>query len=226
MATCEATKLRLSFEMTFVFSETLPEVEFDALTVATTRLSHGVDSYAYRFTEKPVPALDTEKLIEHGVPRGPIWGQLHKGEDIEWQGATLKSEAYLKREQPPIKIVVAGDNDRPELLAGACKGAQVLVHEATYTAAMADKAAEVRHSYARQVAEFAEAAGLPHLVLTHFSPRYQSRAQTSSSIEEIRAEAERVYSGTLVLARDFLELGLDKVGNLSEVVPADTFNAT
>ncbi|UYF99191.1 ribonuclease Z [Halomonas sp. GD1P12] len=217
MATCEATQLRLSFEMTFIFTETLPEVEFDALTVATTRLSHGVDSFAYRFTEKPLPALDTEKLITRGVPRGPLWGQLSKGEEVEWQGETLKGEDFLRLDQLPCKIVVAGDNDRPELLASACEGAQVLVHEATYTGAMAEKAAVVRHSYAGQVAGFAEAAGLPYLVLTHFSPRYQSRAEPSSSIEEIREEAERVYSGTLYLARDFLEFTLDKSGHFREV---------
>ncbi|QNI02056.1 hypothetical protein HXW73_03400 [Halomonas sp. SH5A2] len=59
---------------------------------------------------------------------------------------------------------------------------------------------------------------LPHLVLTHFSPRYQPNPHASPSIEDTRKEAQSVYSGSLYLARDFLELTLSKSGHFSEVV--------
>ncbi|MCB8888971.1 MBL fold metallo-hydrolase [Vreelandella malpeensis] len=226
LATFEATQVTLSFSLAFQFVEALPCIDFETLEVSTTRLSHGVDSYAYSFTEKPTPALDTEKLIAQGVPRGPLWGQLYNGENVEWNGEILESRAYLRMTQPPGKIVVAGDNDCPALLASACEGAQVLVHEATYTAAMADKAAEVRHSYAGQVAAFAESVALPHLVLTHFSPRYQSRGEAASSIEAIRQEAQEAYTGTLYLARDFAEFSLDKAGRLTELSAAGAPSAT
>ncbi|BBI48598.1 hypothetical protein HORIV_10190 [Vreelandella olivaria] len=49
----------------------------------------------------------------------------------------------------------------------------MLVHEATYTEEMSQKAGDVGHSYAKLVAAFAELVQLPNLVLTHFSPRYQ-----------------------------------------------------
>ncbi|MFJ5539171.1 hypothetical protein [Vreelandella titanicae] len=54
-------------------------------------------------------------------------------------------------------------------------------------------------------------------MLTHFSPRYQLNPNASPSIEDIRKEAQRVYSGSLYLARDFGEYTLDKAGHFTEV---------
>ena len=51
---------------------------------------------------------------------------------------------------------------------------QGLVHEATYTEEMAQKAGDVGHSYAKLVATFAESVQLPNLVLMQFSPATSS----------------------------------------------------
>ena len=103
-------------------------------------------------------------------------------------------------------------------LACCLKRALVLVHEATYTEEMTQKAGDVGHSYAKLVAAFAETVQLPNLVLTHFSPRFQLNPHASPSIEDIRKEAQRVYSGSLYLARGFGEYTLDKAGHFAEVV--------
>ncbi|WP_235041387.1 ribonuclease Z [Vreelandella profundi] len=217
-ATCEVTQLCLPFAVEFIASAELPSVEFENMAVATFELSHRVPSYAYGFTEKNVDAaLDIEKLAQKGVPRGPLWGQLKQGSDIEFEGERLKSHDYLIFKNKPRKVVIAGDNDQPDLLVNACEDAQVLVHEATYTEEMAQKAGDVGHSYAKLVAAFAETVQLPNLVLTHFSPRYQPSPHASPSIEDIRKEAQSVYSGSLYLARDFGEYTLDKSGQFSEV---------
>ncbi|SNY97169.1 ribonuclease Z [Halomonas sp. hl-4] len=217
-ATCEATQLSLPFALEFVCSDDLPSVEFERIAVTTYVLSHRAPSYAYGFTERKVDAaLDVDKLAQKGIPRGPLWGQLKQGVDIEFSGERLKSRDFLIFKHKPRKVVIAGDNDQPDLLTEACAGAQVLVHEATYTEAMAEKAGDFGHSYAKQVATFAESVPLPNLVLTHFSPRYQPNPHASPSIEDIRKEAQSVYSGTLYLARDFLELTLSKLGDVTEV---------
>jgi ribonuclease Z len=217
-ANCEATQLCLPFALKFIDSEALPSVEFESIAVTTFRLSHRAPSYAYGFTETKVDAaLDVDKLAQKGIPRGPLWGQLKQGMDVEFEGKQLRSQDYLLFKHAPRKVVIAGDNDQPELLAEACAGAQVLVHEATYTEEMAEKAGEVGHSYGKQVAAFAQAIKLPNLVLTHFSPRYPIISHTTPSIEDIRKEAQSVYSGALYLARDFSEYSLDKAGQLTEL---------
>ncbi|MBT2771285.1 ribonuclease Z [Halomonas sp. ISL-60] len=217
-ATCEAMQLDLPFALEFIASDDLPSVEFENMAVATFRLSHRVASYAYGFTERKVDAdLNIEKLTQKGIPRGPLWGQLKQGFDVEFAGERFKSRDYLIFKNKPRKVVIAGDNDQPDLLMAACDGAQVLVHEATYTEEMAQKAGDVGHSYGKLVAVFAESVQLPNLVLTHFSPRYQLNPHASPSIEDIRKEAENAYSGSLYLARDFSEYTLDKAGRFSEL---------
>ncbi|MDX5978640.1 ribonuclease Z [Vreelandella alkaliphila] len=218
-ATCEVTQLCLPFALEFIASDDLPSVEFENIAVETFSLSHRVASYAYTFTERKIDAaLDMEKLAQKGIPRGPLWGQLKQGVDIEFAGEPLRSQDYLIFKNTPRKVVIAGDNDQPDLLSEACAEAQVLVHEATYTEEMAEKAGDVGHSYAKLVAAFAESIKLPSLVLTHFSPRYQFSSHASPSIEDIRKEAEGAYSGSLFLARDFGEYTLEKTGYFSEVV--------
>ena len=218
-ATCEVTQLCLPFALEFIASDNLPSVEFENITVGTFSLSHRVASYAYVFTERKVDAaLDVAKLAQKGIPRGPLWGQLKQGFDIEFAGEPLRSHDYLIFKNTPRKVVIAGDNDQPDLLSEACAEAQVLVHEATYTEEMAERVGDVGHSYAKLVAAFAESIKLPNLVLTHFSPRYQFSPNASPSIEDIRKEAEGTYSGSLFLARDFSEYTLEKTGHFSEVV--------
>jgi ribonuclease Z len=218
-ATSALTQLHLPFAVEFSPTEALVGLPVGRSTVDAIELSHRVPSYAYAFTEaRAEPLLDTERLLREGVPQGPLWGRLKKGQDVEHEGRQLHHADYLTHPYPPRKIIVGGDNDRPELLAEACRCCQVLVHEATYTADVAAKVGPgVGHSCAERVAAFAQSAGLPNLVLTHFSARYQSGAQAGPSIEDIRAEAARVYRGHLHMAEDFARYRLDRAGHLMPV---------
>lgn len=215
-ATLRISHTWLPYELNFHAVEHLDEWRSPQMRVEATALSHRVPSWGYTFTEaRPDPHLDIDKLDHEGIPRGPLWGQLIRGLDVEHDGRTLRSEDYLLFARPPRRIVIGGDNDRPELLRDACLNAQVLVHEATYTQAIAEAGkADFGHSTAAQVAALAQAVGVPNLVLTHFSARYQSDPRRGPSIEDIRAEAARLYQGRLVLAEDFLQLRLGKDGTM------------
>lgn len=114
-------------------------------------------------------------------------------------------------------MIVCGDNDTPEILRAECENCDVLVHESTYTEALASKAKEAGHSYAKLVAAFAQSCELPNLLLTHFSPRYQLESEGDMSMNEIKTEALAEYSGTLFLASDFDTYRFSKSGELSLV---------
>lgn len=211
----------LPYELVFQRTESLSGWRSAAVTVDVTPLSHRVPSFAYGFTEaRPDPRLDVERLDREGIARGPLWGRLARGERVTYEDRTLDPEHYLLPTRAARRVIVAGDNDQPELLEGACDGAQVLVHEATYTQAVLDKTLADRdrtdfgHSTAASVAAFAERVGVPNLVLTHFSARYQADPSRSPSIEDIRREAEAGYGGRLSLAEDFARYHLDKDGVL------------
>ena len=179
-------------------------------------LSHRIPSWAYALTQDdPVRQLDHARLGAVGVPRGPLWGRLQRGEDVTLDdGRLVRADAVLVPPRPPRRIVVGGDNDTPALLDALCRGAQVLVHEATYTEDVAARVGPApMHSTAARVAAFASDADLPNLILTHFSPRY-GNARRSPHIGDIEAEARTAYDGALYLARDLDAFSLEAGGAL------------
>lgn len=187
-----------------------------AFHVESCALSHRVPSYAYSFTEREVERkLDKEKLLAAGVPSGPVWGRIQAGEDVALEdGRTLAPRDFLLMPRAYRKIIVGGDNDTPSLIAPLAEGAQVLVHEATYTEEVLRKVGpEPQHSSAAMTAAFAQEAGIPNLVLTHFSPRYQGR-EGPLSMAALEEEARTHYHGRLFLAEDFARYELGRNGEL------------
>ncbi len=223
-ATQALTALHLPFELQLHALEGFAGVSLGAWDIDAVALSHRVPSHAFRFCEPRRPQrLDPAALAAAQVPRGPLWGRLHAGEDVLHEGRLLRSADYLQAAHGERRLVVAGDNDDPALLTEACQGAQVLVHEATYAQAQIDKTGQSwGHSSAAGIARFAEAQGLPALLLTHFSPRYQADSGRSPSIEELRREAAAHYGGDLHLAEDFSRFRLDRQGRLKALEQSST----
>ncbi|QNA90335.1 MBL fold metallo-hydrolase [Massilia sp. Dwa41.01b] len=222
-AVIDTTELRLPYPLDFATVEpgwtndTLPDLRIDAAP-----LSHRVPSYAYGFTEKAVERrLDIGRLERDGISSGPGWGQLQRGQDIELPDCRVaRSADYLLPGRQPRRIVVAGDNDTPMLLAEQVRDTHVLVHEATYTEEVLQKVGPgPQHSSAQAVAAFAETAGVPNLVLTHFSPRYQ-QGEGKLSMNALEDEARAAYHGALFLASDLQRYALDRHGVLAALADA------
>ena len=213
----ETGDLALPYALDFIDVEEAMDIDaLPELRVRTVALSHRVPTFAYSFTEKQIERrLDTDKLRRDAIPSGPGWGQLQAGEDIVLaDGRAVRSADYLQPPRRPRKLIVAGDNDTPALLAQEAAGADLLIHEATYTQAILEKIGPApMHSSAKMVADFARAVNLPNLVLTHFSPRYHA-------LGEIEQEARASYAGKLFLARDLDRYALDRHGELAPV-PAE-----
>ncbi|MND49755.1 Ribonuclease Z [compost metagenome] len=206
----------LPFELRLLAVEELVEWRSDALQVTSVQLSHRVPSVGFVFTElNPEPRLDIPRLEAEGIPRGPLWGELAKGLTVQHGGRLLHGNDYLRPSRPPRRVIVCGDNDNPELLADVAKGADVLVHEATFTQAVVERTGVTfGHSTAAAVARFAETAGVRNLVLTHFSARYQNDPRRSPSIDNVRDEALAHYSGQLTLAQDLQRYHIGRDGCL------------
>lgn len=208
------TDSNLGFELTFIDSQDAGfQWQDDAVHVTSVALSHRVPCHAFRFEERRVERkLLTERLEADGIAPGPDWGRLQKGHDICLaDGRLVRAADYTSIPRPPRRVVVAGDNDTPELLTDACRDAHLLVHEATYTQDVADRVGPwPQHSSARQVARFAQTVNLPHLILTHFSSRYHTRGSRGPLIDDIATEASEFYTGNLHLARDFRRFRLDQ----------------
>lgn len=209
----------LPFELHLHALEATERWSNPTLEVSTVALSHRVPSYGYVFDEiNPGPRLDIERLEADGIPRGPLWGALAQGRSVQIDGRNIEANDYRCPSRPGRRIIVCGDNDCPQLLASVAQGTDVLVHEATFTESVLERSqTSYGHSTAAAVARFAEAAGIPNLVLTHFSARYQNNPQRSPCIDDVRHEAQAHYSGRLVLAADLQRYRLGREGGLERV---------
>jgi ribonuclease Z len=219
------TELGLPFPVAYVDVARLVEEdvladEFPDLVVRATLLSHRLPSWAYTFMEREVERkLDTAKLAAGGVARGMAWGELQHGRQVTLSdGRVLEPRDWLLPGRKPRKIIVGGDNDNPGLLVEEARDAEVLIHEATYTEAVLKKVGPgPQHSSARMTALAAARAGVPNLVLTHFSPRYQQKQDGKGplTMADLENEAREVYGGQLFLASDFDRFVLDREGRLA-----------
>ena len=176
-------------------------------SVKSVKLSHDVPSFAYVFKEKEGHGkFDVDKARAMGIRPGPIYGELKKGNSVTLEDGTVVSGAdFIGDPQPGRTVIIGGDNDSPELLFEDLKEAALFIHEATHTEATAEKLTySLRHSTAKNVAETAQKAGTPNLILTHFSPRFTAKETPRTlPISLVQEEAESVFKGTVHLAADY-----------------------
>jgi ribonuclease Z len=101
--------------------------------------------------------------------------------------------------RPARTVVLSGDTRPHPAVLAAARGADLLVHEATFGQEERGRALETGHSTAREAAIIAREAGALRLVLTHVSARYSREAP------ELLAEAQEIFPETVV-ARDGLTM--------------------
>jgi len=148
----------------------------EAYTVTAAAMNHPVECYGYRIEEHDKPgALDGAALVAAGVPFGPLFQQLKRGERITLEdGRTIDGADYLSPPRPGKKLAIFGDTAPCESALALAQGVDLLVHEATLEAAMEEKANSRGHSSTRQAARLACDAQVKKLVITHVSSRYDA----------------------------------------------------
>ncbi|MGE5688134.1 MAG: ribonuclease Z [Gemmatimonadota bacterium] len=172
--------------------------EYDIVVFPT---DHRADTVGYALAEHTrLGRFNPELARELGVPEGPLWGKLHKGETVELPDGRRVGPADLVGQPRRGRTVVYTGDTRPSpSVVEAARGADLLIHDATFGEEERARAVETGHSTAAQAAEVAREAGARRLVLTHISPRYTRDAP------ELLAEAKAVFPESLV-ARDGLTL--------------------
>ena len=164
--------------------------------IAVVRTRHGIAANGYALVELARPGrFDVAAAVALGVRPGPLFGALQRGETVFAEdGTPVQPDQVLGPPRPGRKLVLSGDTRPAPDVLEAAEGADVLVHDATFTDDERERADETGHSTARQAAELAAAAHVRTLVLTHLSNRYFG--------PEIAREARAVFPETIV-PRDF-----------------------
>ncbi|PYO91792.1 MAG: ribonuclease Z [Gemmatimonadetes bacterium] len=144
--------------------------------------------------------FDVEKARALGIPEGPVWGQLSKGEEVRLaDGQTVRASDVVGPARPGRLIAFTGDTRPCAATVDAAQGADLLIHEATFGEEERDRARDTGHSTAKEAAHVALAAKAKRLVLSHVSARY------SISADELVREAREVFPDSGV-AKDGMEI--------------------
>ena len=178
--------------------DVVKRAEYDIVTFPT---EHRADTIGYALVEHIRKGRFNPDLARSmGIPEGPLWGRIHKGESITLpDGRVITPAELVGQPRPGRKVVITGDTRPVPAVQAISAGADLLVHEATFSHQDQVRAVETGHSTATEAAEIARAAGVKRLALTHISPRYSREAP------ELLAEARGIFPET-VIARDGMEL--------------------
>lgn len=174
-------------------------LESENYEIYAARANHVTKAFAYAFKEKDRLRFDKKKCKKLGLAPSPLYKKLERGETVKIKGQTIRPEDVMYT-RPGLKIVYSGDTRPCKEIIELAKGANLLIHEASFGKDMAERADEVGHSTAEQAAQVAKKAGVEKLVLMHVSPRYNDG-------QFLLEEAKKVFKNT-VLAKDLMEIEL------------------
>jgi ribonuclease Z len=188
---------RMPFEVEIVElrpGDAIQRKDYDVVAYAT---EHGRASIGYALVEhQRLGRFDPDKARALGIPEGPLWGKIHKGEAVTLpDGRSVGPDQLVGPPRAGRKVAYPGDTRPCESVVQAADGADLLIHEATFGNEEKDRAKETEHSTAAEAAQVALAARARKLVLSHLSARYSADAQL------LLDEAKAVFAETAV-ARD------------------------
>lgn len=177
------------------------EIRFKGFKILVFKTEHIVPSVGYAMIEDDTKKFEKEKAISLGIPPGPIYAKLKSGESVYWSGELITPEMVLGELKKGRKIVYTGDTRPCEKTIEVAMNADLLIHDASLSEDMKEKALESGHSTAKEAGEVARRANVKKLILTHLSARY------SKDPEILLREAKEVFED-VEIAKDLLELKL------------------
>jgi len=171
----------IAYELTVIEIEAGEVRRGNGYRVHAAPVVHHAPCFAYRVDEDERPGkFDADKARALGVPPGPLFGALQRGEDVDG----VRSADVVGPSRPGRSVVYCTDTRPCESAVTLARGANVLIHESTYDATLSAEAKARDHSTAAEAATVAREAEVERLILTHISPRYES---SDALVEEARA---------------------------------------
>jgi ribonuclease Z len=167
-------------------------------------LDHSIFCLGWRFQEKDKPGVfNLERAVELGIPRGPLYGRLQRGESVKLDdGRLVQPDQVVGPKRRGKSIAYCLDTQFSERSIELAQQCTALVHETTFGSEEADMARDRKHSTMEDAARVAREAGVERLIATHFSSRYDAR-QVCRIADDARSLFEPITIG-----RDLLEVDI------------------
>ena len=168
-------------------------------------LRHSRVCVGYTLVEDDRPGVFfPEKARELGVPVGPLWSQLQRGQDVPLEdGRVITPDQVMGTARRGRKFSFVTDTSYHGSIPSYVSGSDLLICEAMFDSTLADSAREKRHLTAEQAGRIArEAGGVKRMGLIHFSPRYTNR-----ELAVLKEEAVKQFPDTF-LCRDQMDISI------------------
>lgn len=156
------------------------------ITVETIPLKHRVYTNGFLFREKPKERkLLTDQVSRYGIDVA-YFKSIKKGKDaVSKDGILIPNKELTGPPKPSLSYAFCSDTMYHPVIAEQLSGITVLYHESTFLEEHASLAEPTMHSTAKEAARIAIAAGVSHLILGHFSTRYDNIARFKEESSEI-----------------------------------------
>ncbi len=170
--------------------QTIRRDQYDVVTYAT---QHGTRAVGYAVVEhERLGRFNLDMARSLGVPEGPMFGQLHRGQTVVVDGRPITPAEVVGPARAGRRVVYTGDTRPCRETVDAARGADLLIHDATFGEEESDRARQTGHSTAREAADVGRRADVAKLVLTHISARYADDPRL------LEREAREVFPRTIV----------------------------
>ena len=173
--------------------------EGDDFYVRCFPLRHTKPCLGYALEELARPGeFHPERAQALGVPRGPLWSRLQRGETVQAaDGREVRPDEVLGPARSGRKFSFVTDSLAFPEISREVAGSDLFVCEGMFESALAEDAHGKKHMTAEEAAIVAATAGhVRKMALIHFSPRY-----TEHDLKQLLREARQIFPDT-VLAKD------------------------
>jgi ribonuclease Z len=179
--------------------------EDSEFVVSCRLLKHRVPAYGYLVTERDrAGTFRVERAAALGIPSGPLYGRLKRGERVTLpDGRSFDGADFVEPPEQGRRIAYCTDTVYTDASVELARGADLLIHEATFADEDAALARQSMHSTASDAARVASDAHVRQLLLTHFSARYVPGNDITPN--DLLRQARAIFPQT-ELAYDFLTL--------------------
>lgn len=202
----------LGYELSIIEFEAEVSYRFDRFSLKILPLVHSIESFAFYIKEDAITnKINEKKLRSIGLEPSRLYGELQRGNPVNYKGQILEPKAYMLDPIPGRKLIIAGDNSRPDVLGPYLEDLDLLVHECTYTQEAYDHlAVKVLHTTAKSLGETVEKYHVKNLIATHINPRYNTKSTTD--VDLIYDEIKSTYKGRVFIAKDLDVYDLSREG--------------
>jgi ribonuclease Z len=174
-------------------------IEEEKYTITCLAVKHSIPTYGLLFEEKKGREFLLEKAKALGIPQGHLYSKLQRGEEVEFNGKTIRPDDVLGEQKNGHRVIYSSDTRPVKSITDNCKDA-MLIHDGTFDGSLSEHAVKTDHSTVVEAAEQAKKGGAAALYLIHISPRYKKE-------DLLLEQAKKVFDNTII-ARDLMRVTL------------------